>query len=134
MKFLKINNKDYVLKFTSRVITELHARNITITTLSEDLKMMKTNNLYLAFFYGLSSMQRNITIDDVYNIIDEYFEEDEERTIEDFFLMILEEICKSMGLTKVFKEMQKEQEEEKKRLLEKKEQNVIDVETKKVTI
>lgn len=130
MKFIKINNKDYVIKFTSKVISELHSRNITITTLSEDLKIMKTNNLYITFFYGLTSMQRDITIDEVYNIIDEYFAEDEERTIEDFFLLILEELCKAMGLSKIFKEMQKEQENEKKRLLEK--QKVIDVEVTKV--
>ena len=40
MKVLKIGNKDYVVKFTSKVIRELNAKGITLTSLSTDMEKL----------------------------------------------------------------------------------------------
>lgn len=114
MRFLTIDNKDYGIKFTSRKIAELNARGITLTTLSQDMEQMKLNNLYLTFHAGLQALQHDISIDKAYEIIDDYYKESEENTAETFFLMILEEYAKAMGLGKKFKAIQQELAEKEK--------------------
>ena len=109
MRILKINNKDYVLKFTSRSIQELNAKNITLMQLINDLQEMKVNNLYEAFAYGLKSMQHDMTLDKALDILDQYFEENEDNDLEVFFTMLIEEYSKAMGLGKKFKEMMEQQ-------------------------
>ena len=104
MKVLKINNKDYVLKFTSQAIKELNAKDITLNSLIKDMENLKVNGLYDAFYYGLKAMQRDITQDKALNIIDEYYEEDENNDIEKFFTLIIEEYSSAMGLGKIMKE------------------------------
>lgn len=107
MKVIKINNKDYVLKFTSQTISELNAKGITLVSLSNDMQSMKVSSLYEAFACGLKAMQHDMTLEKAYRVIDEYFE-DEENDIEGFFKLVLEEYSKSMGLGKRFKELMKE--------------------------
>lgn len=107
MKVIKINNKDYVLKFTSQTISELNAKGITLVSLSNDMQSMKVSSLYEAFACGLKAMQHDMTLEKAYRVIDEYFE-DEENDIESFFKLVLEEYSKSMGLGKRFKELMKE--------------------------
>ena len=79
MKFIKINNKEYGLKFTSRKIAELNSKGITLTTLAKDMEEMKLNNLYVAFCAGLQTMQHDITLEKTFEIIDEYYEESENK-------------------------------------------------------
>lgn len=113
MKFIKINNKEYGLKFTSRKIAELNSKGITLTTLAKDMEEMKLNNLYVAFCAGLQTMQHDITLEKTFEIIDEYYEESENNTAETFFLTVLEEYSKAMGLGKQYKKIRMELEREK---------------------
>lgn len=109
MKVLKINNKDYVLKFTSKAISQLNAKGITFLSLASDMEQMSVGNLYESFFYGLKSMQHDMTLEKAYEILDEYFE-DEENDIESFFKLVLEEYSNAMGLGKKFKEIMENQQ------------------------
>lgn len=113
MRILKINNKDYVLKFTSKTIQELNAQDITLMGLINDLQEMKVDKLYTTFMYGLKAMQHDITLDRALEILDEYYEEDENNDLEVFFTMVIEEYSKAMGLGKKFKEMMGQQQEQK---------------------
>ena len=109
MRILKINNKDYVLKFTSKSIQELNAKGITLVQLINDLQEMKVDNLYDTFMYGLKTMQHDMTLDKALEILDQYYEEDESNDLEVFFTMVIEEYSKAMGLGKKFKEMMEQQ-------------------------
>ena len=107
MKVLKINKKDYVLKFTTKALMNLNAKGITLTSLSEDMEKLNLISLYEAFHEGLKFSNANITLDEVYELIDVYYEEGGE--VETFFMLILEEYAKSMGLGAKFKEIMKQQ-------------------------
>ena len=107
MKVLKINKKDYVLKFTTKALINLNAKGITLTSLSEDMEKLNLISLYEAFHEGLKFSNANITLDEVYELIDAYYEEGGE--VETFFMLILEEYAKSMGLGAKFKEIMKQQ-------------------------
>lgn len=107
MKVLKINKKDYVLKFTTKALMNLNAKGITLTSLSEDMEKLNLISLYEAFYEGLKFSNVNITLDEVYELIDAYYEEGGE--VETFFMLILEEYAKSMGLGAKFKEIMKQQ-------------------------
>ena len=109
MKVLRINKKDYALKFTSKTIQELNAQDITLMQLINDLQEMKVNNLYKTFQYGLKAMQHDIDEEKALEIIDQYYEEDENNDLEVFFTMVIEEYSKAMGLGKKFKEMMEQQ-------------------------
>jgi len=104
MKLIKINDKDYVIKFTAKVVSELNElEGITLSGLSKDLEEMKVTRLYKAFFYSLKAMQHDITMDDAYKLIDSLYEEGME--LEEFFKLILMEYSSAMGLGKKFKEI-----------------------------
>lgn len=104
MKLIKINDKDYVIKFTAKIVSELNElEGITLAGLSKDLEEMKVTRLYKAFFYSLKAMQHDITIDDAYKLIDALYEEGME--LEEFFKLILAEYAQAMGLGKRFKEI-----------------------------
>ena len=107
MKVLKINKKDYVLKFTTKALMNLNAKGITLTSLSEDMEKLNLISLYEAFYEGLKFSNANIALDEVYELIDAYYEEGGE--VEAFFMLILEEYAKSMGLGAKFKEIMKQQ-------------------------
>lgn len=107
MKVLKINKKDYVLKFTTKSMMNLNAKGITLTSLSEDMEKLNLISLYEAFHEGLKFANANITLDETYELIDAYYEEGGE--VESFFMLILEEYSKSMGLGTKFKEIMKQQ-------------------------
>lgn len=109
MKIIKINNKDYVIKFTAKAVSELNElEDITLAGLSQDLEQMKVTRLYKAFFYGLKAMQHDITLDGAYKLIDELYEEGME--LEEFFKIVLMEYASAMGLAKKFKEIMDAQE------------------------
>lgn len=104
MKLIKINDKDYVIKFTAKVVSELNElEGITLSELSKDLEEMKVARLYKAFFYSLKAMQHDITLDGAYKLIDTLYEEGME--LEEFFKLILGEYASAMGLGKKFKEI-----------------------------
>ena len=108
MKVLKINKKDYVLKFTTRALMNLNAKGITLASLSEDMEKLNLISLYEAFHEGLKFANKDITLDQAYELIDLYYEEGGE--VEAFFMMILEEYANSMGLGAKFKEIIKQQQ------------------------
>ena len=108
MKVLKINKKDYVLKFTTKALMNLNAKGITLTSLSEDMEKLNLISLYEAFCEGLKFANKDITLDQAYELIDAYYEEGGE--VENFFTMILEEYAGSMGLGAKFKEIMKQQQ------------------------
>ena len=107
MKVLKINNKDHVLKFTTKALMNLNAKGITLASLSADMEKLNLISLYEAFCEGLKFANPSITLDEVYKLIDLYYEEGGE--VEFFFTAILEEYAKSMGLGKKFKEIIEQQ-------------------------
>lgn len=108
MKMIKANGNEYVLKFGAGTIAQLNDLGITLLVLSRDMEEMKLSNLYTTFHYGLKQMQRDITLEKTYAIIDSLFEEDME--LEDFFKLVLEEYSKAMGLSKKFMEVMDNQE------------------------
>ena len=108
MKVLKINKKDYVLKFTTKALMSLNAKGITLTSLSQDMEQLNLISLYEAFYEGLKFANKDITLDQAYELIDMYYEEGGE--VEAFFMMILEEYANSMGLGMKFKEIIKQQQ------------------------
>jgi hypothetical protein len=107
MKVIKINKKDYVLKFTTKDLMNLNAKGITLTSLSQDMENLNLMSLYEAFCEGLKFANKDITLDQTYELIDLYYEEGGE--VENFFMMILEEYAGSMGLGAKFKEIIKQQ-------------------------
>ena len=108
MKVLKINKRDYVLKFTTKALMNLNAKGITLTSLSSDMEQLNLISLYEAFYEGLKFANKDITLDQAYELIDLYYEEGGE--VEAFFMMILEEYANSMGLGMKFKEIIKQQQ------------------------
>ena len=108
MKVLKINKRDYVLKFTTKALMNLNAKGITLTSLSQDMEQLNLISLYEAFHEGLKFANKDITLDQAYELIDMYYEEGGE--VEAFFMMILEEYANSMGLGNKFKEIIKQQQ------------------------
>ena len=108
MKVLKINKRDYVLKFTTKALMNLNAKGITLTSLSQDMEQLNLISLYEAFYEGLKFANKDITLDQAYELIDLYYEEGGE--VEAFFMMILEEYANSMGLGMKFKEIIKQQQ------------------------
>ena len=107
MKVIKINKRDYVLKFTTKALMNLNAKGITLTSLSQDMEQLNLISLYEAFHEGLKFANKDITLDQAYELIDMYYEEGGE--VEAFFMMILEEYAGSMGLGAKFKEIIKQQ-------------------------
>ena len=108
MKVIKINKKDYVLKFTTKALMNLNAKEITLASLSSDMENLNLISLYEAFHEGLKFANKDITLDETYELIDAYYEEGGE--VENFFMMILEEYANSMGLGAKFKEIIKQQQ------------------------
>ena len=108
MKVLKINKKDNVLKFTTKALMSLNAKGITLTSLASDMEKLNLISLYEAFHEGLKFANKDITLDQAYELIDLYYEEGGE--VEAFFMMILEEYANSMGLGNKFKEIIKQQQ------------------------
>ena len=108
MKVLKINKKDYVLKFTTKALMNLNAKGITLTSLASDMEKLNLISLYEAFHEGLKFANKDITLDETYEIIDSYYEEAGE--VEEFFTIVLEEYSKAMGLGNKFKEIMKQQQ------------------------
>ena len=103
MKVIKINKRDYVLKFTTKALMNLNAKGITLTSLSQDMEQLNLISLYEAFHEGLKFANKDITLDQAYELIDLYYEEGGE--VEAFFMMLLEEYANSMGLGAKFKEI-----------------------------
>ena len=108
MRVLKINKKDYVLKFTTKALMNLNAKGITLTSLASDMEKLNLISLYEAFCEGLKFANKDITLDETYEIIDSYYEEGGE--VEQFFTIVLEEYSKAMGLGNKFKEIMKQQQ------------------------
>ena len=108
MRVLKINKKDYVLKFTTKAIINLNAKGITLASLASDMEKLNLISLYEAFCEGLKFANKDITLDETYEIIDSYYEEAGE--VEEFFTIVLEEYSKAMGLGNKFKGIMKQQQ------------------------
>ena len=74
MKVLKINKKDYVLKFTTKALMNLNAKGITLTSLASDMEKLNLISLYEAFHEGLKFANKDITLDQAYELIDLYYD------------------------------------------------------------
>ena len=114
MKVLKIGNKDYVVKFTSKVIRELNVKGITLNTLIADIDILKLDNLYDAFFIVIRDMNGIKSMDEALEVIDQFYEDSEDNDIEKFFMILLEEYANAMGLGKKFKEVMAQQKKKTK--------------------
>ena len=60
MKVIKINKKDYVLKFTTKALMNLNAKGITLTSLSQDMENLNLMSLYEAFCEILFTATRTL--------------------------------------------------------------------------
>ena len=49
MKLIKINKKDYVLKFTTKALMNLNSKGITLTSLSSDMEKLNLVSLFANF-------------------------------------------------------------------------------------
>ena len=114
MKVLKIGNKDYVVKFTSKVIRELNVKGITLNTLLADMEQLKLDNLYETFYFATKDMNNFKSIDEALEVVDQFYEDSEDNDIEKFFMIILEEYANAMGLGKKFKEVMDQQKKKTK--------------------
>ena len=114
MKVLKINKKDYVVKFTSKVIRELNVKGITLNTLLADMEQLKLDNLYDTFFFAIRDMNGIKSIDEALEVVDQFYEDSEDNDIEKFFMILLEEYANAMGLRKKFKEVMAQQKKKTK--------------------
>ena len=109
MKMIKINNRQLVMKFTTRVINMMNLEGITIKSISEDLKeSFDTTKLNKAFYYSLISMQKDITEDEAYDLLDLWVEEGKDG--EELQQEIIGELMSAMGFKKQFKQMVEEQQ------------------------
>ena len=107
MKMIKIGNRQLVMKFTTRVINMMNLEGITIKSISEDLKEnFDTSKLNRAFYYSLISMQKDITVEDAYDLLDMWLEEGKDG--EELQVEIIGELMNAMGFKKQFQEMMKE--------------------------
>ena len=79
-----------------------------LSLISSDMEKLNLISLYEAFHEGLKFANKDITLDETYELIDAYYEEGGE--VENFFMVILEEYAKSMGLGSKFKEIIKQQQ------------------------
>lgn len=108
MKMIKINNRQLVMKFTTKVINMMNLEGITIKSISDDLQNnFDTSKLNKAFYYSLISMQKEITEDEAYDLLDMWLEEGKDG--EALQQEIIGELMCAMGFKKQFKQMIKEQ-------------------------
>lgn len=115
MKSIKIGNETHVLKFTSKAIMNLSAKGINLGTLGEGLQKQDLSEFYQAFYEGLKPLNPNMTFDRSLELLDIYFE-DENNEMEGLILLVMEEFATAMGLGKAFKkEMQAEKEKLEKK-------------------
>ncbi len=105
--------KDYVVKFTSKVIRELNVKGITLNTLLADMEQLKLDNLYETFYFATKDMNNFKSIDEALEVVDQFYEDSEDNDIEKFFMIILEEYANAMGLGKKFKEVMAQQKKKK---------------------
>lgn len=107
MKMIKIGNRQLVMKFTTKICKMMNLEGITVKSISEDLKNnFDTSKLNKAFFYSLQAMQKDITEDEAYDLLDLWLEEGKDG--EELQLEIMEELMKAMGFGKQFKKMMQE--------------------------
>lgn len=114
MKSFKFGNETHIIKFTSKSIMNLSAQGINLGTLGEDLEKNDLTSFYKTVYEGLKSLNPKITLDETLNLLDLYFE-DEDNSIETLVLDIMEEFATAMGLGKTFRQEVQSQLEEKKK-------------------
>lgn len=114
MKNIKIGNETHVIKFTSKAIMNLSAREINLGTLGEALQKQDLSQFYQAFYEGLKAMNHNMTFDKALELLDIYFE-DENNEMEELVMLVLEEFATAMGLGKAFKKETQTQMEKLKK-------------------
>lgn len=93
MKVLNIKGKEYVLKYNFRALTEIQDRGISLTAEQE----FKLKDVVLLLHIGLKKFQPELTIDDVFDLMDEILEE---MTFEEIMKEISLALAKSMGKQK----------------------------------
>lgn len=114
MKMIKINGQDLVMKFSTKVINLMNLEGISLKTITEDLKTnFDTTKLNKAFYYSLITMQKDITEERAYELLDLWI--DEGKDGESIQYEVIGELMTAMGFKKQFKQMTKEQEQKAKK-------------------
>lgn len=103
MKNITVNGIPYVIKFTTRSILNLDAKGVTLGSLGEQAEAGNFAGFYVAFHEGISVLRKDMTFDDCLELLDNYFEENEENNMNDLAVDLLEEMAVAMGLGKAFK-------------------------------
>lgn len=111
MKILKINNRDYILKFTVEICKIMSKNGLTLKEIQESMKNFDLSKLYEAFYYSLKDKQPKITESEAYELLDIMFEEGKDG--EELFYEIIEEYMKGLGFGTYFKKMKQEIEEKR---------------------
>lgn len=93
MTIMKINNKEYVLKYNFKALTEIQERGIEFTAEHE----FKLKDIATIFYIGLKKFQEDLKLEDVYDLIDIFLEEND---LEDLMKFIQVALEKSLGKKK----------------------------------
>lgn len=106
MKILKVGNKSYIMKFTTKQIHMMNKEGVTVKTMSEALSDNFDTSLFnRAFYYSLKAGQPNVDEDKAFEILDELIEEG--KNGEELQMEILEELMSAQGFGEQFKQMKK---------------------------
>lgn len=93
MNILNIKGKEYILKYNFRALSELQERGISLTVEQE----FKLKDLVVLLHIGLKKFQPELSVDDVFDLMDDILEE---MSLEELMVVIAEALQKSMGKQK----------------------------------
>jgi predicted GTPase len=90
MKILKIKGKEYFLKYNFRALSEIQDRGISLTNEQE----FKLKDIALLLHIGLKKFHDELTVDVVFDLIDDALED---MTLEELMNLISQALQESMG-------------------------------------
>ena len=93
MTMMRINNKEYILKYNFKALAEIQERGIEFTAEHE----FKLKDIATIFFIGLKKFHEDLNLEDAYDLIDIFLEEN---NLEDLMRYIQEALEKSLGKKK----------------------------------
>lgn len=93
MNILKIKGKEFILKYNFRALSEIQDRGIQLTNEQE----FKLKDIVLILHIGLKRYQSELSVDDVFDLMDDILEE---MTLEELMLMIQKALESSLGKQK----------------------------------
>jgi hypothetical protein len=93
MNILKINGREYVLKYNFRALSEMQERGISFT----DEQEFKLKDIVMILHIGMKKFHKEITFDDVFDLMDEILEE---MSLEDVMNLISKAMENALGKQK----------------------------------